>query len=781
MRKVYLLILILFIATTSQAQLTGMSPNQGVNGQTLQTTISGNGIFIQSSSPSGNLYQIRMINGTDIISVFDYWNSWMGTTSVVDPNTVETELTIPLASPAGLYDLEVIVGDVWDPAWNQTTYTLPDAFTVLPPDGYVTGTVYRDLNSNGIMDAGENGINNYPVKLMPLNYMVYTDASGNYSFPASNGNYTITAITSTNNYLFSSNGNDTLSVTINNANSSGNDFGLEPALVSITPAIGFQGIATLHQVVSNRPIFIPGANSYGNISAFRIYSSPILNVNVTSITVIDSFTVQVLINIPAGTNVGSALDIRITTTSGYAGYHFLEDQFSILTPPYFISGTAFFDQNQNKINDVSEPKINLAKFNLAPDNTTVFSNSVGEFVFGSLGGPQVLSYLNNIPGLTIFTDSVTYNFSATGNLSGKDFGFLSTLPDYSIDIKNLDIFARCNTTQYATLIVRNTSNVTYDAVVWMKASPNMLYISSPTPPSSVSNDTIYWTIPGILPYEEIELKAFYGLPGAGSSISINAGATSVNGVGVPQLTDQINFTRFVFCAFDPNDKQVTPPGILTENFTLMTDTLEYLIRFQNTGNDTAFNVVILDTLDNNLDYSTFEVLASSHSVQTEQKSNGAVKFSFINILLVDSVANEPESHGYIRYRIQGQTGLPDSTEITNTAYIYFDFNPAVVTNTTLNTLVYVLPVGINEIENKDNVLIYPNPFNESATMTFENAGADKYSLIISDVTGKQVSTEQFTNGTRFIIEGNKLSDGMYFYTLTNTQTKSQSVGKFVVR
>lgn len=40
--------------------------------------------------------------------------------------------------------------------------------------------------------------------------------------------------------------------------------------------------------------------------------------------------------------------------------------------------------------------------------------------------------------------------------------------------------------------------------------------------------------------------------------------------------------------------------------------IEYLIRFQNTGTDTAFKVVIRDQLDKNLDWNSFEVLSSSH-------------------------------------------------------------------------------------------------------------------------------------------------------------------------
>ncbi|MBK8874325.1 MAG: T9SS type A sorting domain-containing protein [Bacteroidetes bacterium] len=177
-------------------------------------------------------------------------------------------------------------------------------------------------------------------------------------------------------------------------------------------------------------------------------------------------------------------------------------------------------------------------------------------------------------------------------------------------------------------------------------------------------------------------------------------------------------------------------------------------------------------LDNNLNFSTFELLDASHSLQTEIKNDGAIKFSFLNILLVDSVANEPESHGYIRYRIRGNSGLADSTEINNTAYIYFDYNTAIITNTTLNTFVFVLPTGISEIANKDNVFIYPNPLSESATMTFNNPAADEFSLQISDITGKSVSLPKYTTSAEFIIDGSQLPKGMYIYKLTNSRTKN---------
>ncbi|MBL0310594.1 MAG: T9SS type A sorting domain-containing protein [Bacteroidetes bacterium] len=151
-------------------------------------------------------------------------------------------------------------------------------------------------------------------------------------------------------------------------------------------------------------------------------------------------------------------------------------------------------------------------------------------------------------------------------------------------------------------------------------------------------------------------------------------------------------------AFDPNDKTVSPAGIIDAT----NDWLTYTIRFQNTGNDTAIHVYIEDTLDTNLDMASFDLLAFSHPNVTQVLPGGVVKFNFPNIYLPDSIVNEPLSHGYVQYRVKPKSGLPSATHITNTAFIYFDFNAPEVTNTvenlfcipdTTNLLGYVCPGG----------------------------------------------------------------------------------------
>ncbi len=782
MKTLYTLILLLGLSFTAQSQITNISPSLGILGQELQTTITGSGIFVQNNTPSGNIYQIRLIKGVDQIMIFDWTQIWMFwfTTTIWDPNTVISEVDIPLNAVPGVYDVEVIVGEEWDPSVNQFTYTLPAAFTVAPPDGYITGTVYRDVNKNGVKDVGEPGIVNRMVEFLPGNGTTNTDANGDYSFAVLNGTYSVIIQNNFNDYLFNTSA-DTITTTITNNNSPGNDFGLKGAIVSITPSVAYRGVTTPHQIVADEPIFIPGGPVYGNITQFWVTGGPTggFNVPLAALNVIDSFTVNANITVPIGSPV-SVRDFYIYTNNNYFGNHFLRQQFSIADPPSSITGNVFFDQNQDKNFNPGEPGLNQAKLVMTPDNSIAFTNVAGAYEFGTLGGVQTVAPSFNFPGLILFTDSTSYTLNAVGNITGKNFGYISTAPDYSILIKDSYLFARCNSQQGVNFRVRNYSNTPYDAIVWLKYDPLMTFISSPITPSLISNDTIYWNISNILPYSEVPMYALFALPGAGNVISFTTGATSLNGSGVPQLTNEQLNNAMIFCAVDPNDKQVTPPGIFSQNFTLMSDTLDYLIRFQNTGNDTAFNVFILDTLDADLNFNTFEVLASSHSMQTELKSNGAIRFEFNNILLVDSNANEPESHGYIRYRIRANAGLSDSTEVINTAHIYFDFNAAVVTNTTLNTLVYVLPVGLEEPGQVANVKLYPNPFDQSATLTFTNPEKHMCTLLVTEVTGKKV-TSLSSNGEQFLIEKGALAGGIYFYQLTNTVSKNSFTGKFIIR
>lgn len=154
------------------------------------------------------------------------------------------------------------------------------------------------------------------------------------------------------------------------------------------------------------------------------------------------------------------------------------------------------------------------------------------------------------------------------------------------------------------------------------------------------------------------------------------------------------------CPFDPNDKHGQPHrGDI--NPILNDEELLYTIRFENLGNDTAFNVRIEDNLNQNFNIESFSFIQASHDISRYYiDTNRTLKFYFDDIslpsLAQDSVANK----GFVQFSIATIDSLSPSTEITNSADIFFDENEAVVTNTSLHTIANQLPLIF--IDNDDD-------------------------------------------------------------------------------
>ncbi|ANQ50535.1 hypothetical protein MY04_3170 [Flammeovirga sp. MY04] len=178
--------------------------------------------------------------------------------------------------------------------------------------------------------------------------------------------------------------------------------------------------------------------------------------------------------------------------------------------------------------------------------------------------------------------------------------------------------------------------------------------------------------------------------------------------------DTISYT--VTGSFDPNDKLGVDSVFISE--IEQGKILDYRIRFQNTGTDTAFTVILKDTLSELLDLSTLMMKSTSHTMTSELEDNTLI-MTFNDILLVDSVTNEPDSHGFIYYEIQPYTDLLVGDSILNSASIYFDFNDPIVTNTTVTRIVdnpeEEIIASRNEI-NTSTHKIYPNPSNHILTL-----------------------------------------------------------------
>ncbi|MGV3503178.1 MAG: IPT/TIG domain-containing protein [Adhaeribacter sp.] len=146
-------------------------------------------------------------------------------------------------------------------------------------------------------------------------------------------------------------------------------------------------------------------------------------------------------------------------------------------------------------------------------------------------------------------------------------------------------------------------------------------------------------------------------------------------------------------SFDPNDKQVVPAGFTGAHYTPTNTPLRYTIRFQNTGNDVAYRVVVVDTLPQELDLATLQVGAASHpfTYTLSGKGRPVLTFTFNNIMLPDSTRDPVGSNGFVQLSIRPRKDLPEKTKVENFADIFFDYNEPVRTNTTVNRI-FDMPV-----------------------------------------------------------------------------------------
>jgi len=759
--------------------ITSITPNLANAGETLTTTITGDNIFLQTSSPPGNILNFNLQGGSS-------FNVPYSACVVLDSNTAEVTMTVYGAAIVGVYDVNVTVDNPYFP-FDEITYPCPECFNIGPPDGYVDGIIYFDADTNGVMDPGEFGIAYGNLNIAPENNTIYPGGNGNFHFGVTNGSHTV-EVGQLGEFILSS-PDTAYIVTINNNTASGLDFGLKSHLYSISPNEGYQGQALTTTITGFETQF-QSSSPQGNIFEMHLYKSgggmsiavPLANI----IQPVDSIHFDAMIPVPFNADTGY-YDVSVTVMQQGAPWihhtYVLPHGFHVVKADAFISGKIFFDADSNKVFSAGDMEMANERVLLMPDNVYAFSDDYGNYTFGTYNGSHTVAW-NPVAGgmFNLLSDSASYTVNANNNTqSGFDFGLRSVNEYYTSEIILTNNFPRCNTDVQYNVHYKNLSNHPTNGQIIVGKAPSMTFVSAVPAPTLVQGDTITWDYTNLLPLATANIQIVFHLPAPGNNIQTQAVITAVDGGNVIQFSDTSLTNPTISCSWDPNDKAVTPPGVQNQNYTLFADVLDYTVRFQNTGTDTAFNVVIIDTLSASLDLATFEVIASSHSVQTELKPSGVVTFTFNNIMLPDSNVNELASHGFVRYRIHALAGLPANTVITNTANIFFDLNEPVATNTTTNTMVYVIPTAIDEPEaENDGVIIYPNPFDETAVLKFNNSNRETYSLKIFNAVGETVREARFKSN-EILLRKQSLAPGLYFYMLKNDSGKNSFSSKFVIK
>ena len=261
----------------------------------------------------------------------------------------------------------------------------------------------------------------------------------------------------------------------------------------------------------------------------------------------------------------------------------------------------------------------------------------------------------------------------------------------------------------------------------------------------------------LLPYQNRTISVYLQVP---TIPTVSLGQFITNSSSISTTTSEISYTNNQFTlsqavvgSYDPNDKTESHGGeILFSSFN-SNDFLNYTIRFENTGTFMAENVRINDMLDAKLDQNTIRTITASHPYAM-RRTGSTVNWDFNGINLPISQPNSMIGHGFVTFEIKPKTGYAVNDIIPNTAGIYFDFNPPIITNTCNSKFVATLSNNSFEFTKFE---YYPNPIKNS--LLIKNDATIK-TVTITNLIGQTVLTKTI-NDLQSEIDLSNLKSGIY--------------------
>lgn len=444
----------------------------------------------------------------------------------------------------------------------------------------------------------------------------------------------------------------------------------------------------------------------------------------------------------------------------------------------FVKGNVYVDDNKNNQLDIGESFVKGLKVEAKKYNNTfiVTTGAEGRFSLPLDTGRYSIAITSPLPYYNIVPATANVQFTSFGVSDSINFALqpIANKKDLSINLLPLNIARPGFPVQYQLVCSNQGTETISNVQAKFLRNPRVSFVSASPSVSTTVGDTLIWNIPSLKPFDTsyINLNLRIAAPPTVNNTDTLLFKSFVFPLGADETPEdnQFNLVQQVQGSYDPNDKTETHGGIITPEQLTGDEYLTYLIRFQNTGTDTAFNVMIRDTLTNKLNWSSFEMISSSHPYQLYMIKPHILEFSFPNILLVDSSKNEPASHGFIAYRIKPKSNLSVGDTVLNRAHIYFDYNLPVITNDELTILRNTVITSVIDLNRPDNQLfLYPNPSNGFITISKKERMAGNAMLQITDINGRllhqtdlgRIATDHFNQS----IDISNLARGVYVVKL----------------
>jgi len=435
---------------------------------------------------------------------------------------------------------------------------------------------------------------------------------------------------------------------------------------------------------------------------------------------------------------------------------------------YQIKGNAFFDLNSNNVIDHAEPYTSYLPVSI--NHAVAFTDSNGYYsYFTPLAGslPMSLPFKNGFQSSNINLNVVPGYIQYPVDLSYLKLA--NAVPDLGVHIIPLTNASINDSTSYL-IQVSNQGNKTVSGSVTLKFNANFHIVSSsPNGTINTANNVISWSLPSVFAIGAVQYYKLTLSPTAPlvlNSVTHFYGQVFADSTFIdPTPNDNFDtLEQLVYSNSLSNLKTATPIGQGTNHRILPESSIIYTIHFSNNTNHPSINVVLIDTLDEDINPSSFEIIGSSHSSCVAERNGSVVKWVFNDILLPSHSVDPVNSEGFVTFKVKLLEGLPIHKKIHNTATIYFSGEAAIRSNTTLHTLEYFLTV--EETTTNYEWSIFPNPMSSASELIASYTTQEKLTMELISMDGKLIS-KMASNTGKFSIQKGELSPGIYLVTVRN--------------
>jgi uncharacterized repeat protein (TIGR01451 family) len=265
--------------------------------------------------------------------------------------------------------------------------------------------------------------------------------------------------------------------------------------------------------------------------------------------------------------------------------------------------------------------------------------------------------------------------------------------------------------------------------------------------------------------------------------TVNLGQMLTNSAEITPLVDDAfptnnsnSLTQTIVGSYDPNDKTEAHGGKIAMDTFTENDFLTYTIQFENTGTASAEFIRVEDLLDASLNPESVAMLNASHPYNMRRMGNKLI-WNFYNVNLPPTSTNPTQSHGFIQFKIKPTAGYTIGTMIPNAADIYFDYNPAIVTDTFQTEFVETLATTSFDA---NGFYMYPNPAKTFVNLGLKDSAESIANVNIYDVLGKSVRTISDIEATQMNFDVSTLTKGIYFVEIT-TKNQLKITKKLVIQ